>query len=141
MRMPTGSVLLRLFLILALVFNGAGSAAALVHATGQQMAAMDGQPMAAAADASCHEAMASMHGAGSEPGAAVPQAPDKDKATDGADCCKSGACHCGCAQGPCAALPLRSQAPVVGLLAPGIGALAVGHPNPAAPHLIRPPIG
>jgi len=137
MRMPTGSVLLRLFLILALVFNGAGSAAALVHATGQQMAAMDGQPMAA--DAACHEAMASMHGAGSEPGAAVPQAPDKDKATDGADCCKSGAC--GCVQATCAALPLRSEAALVGLLGPGSGALAVGHPNPAVPHLIRPPIG
>lgn len=139
MRMPTGSVLLRLFLILALVFNGAGSAAALVHATGQQMAAMDGQPMAAAADASCHEAMAAMHGAGSESGAAVPEAPDKDKATDGADCCKSGAC--GCVQATCAALPLRSEAALVGLLGPGSGALAVGHPNPAAPHLIRPPIG
>lgn len=137
MRMPTGSVLLRLFLILALVFNGAGSAAALVHATGQQMAAMDGQPMAA--DAACHEAMAAKHGAGSEPGAAVPEAPDKDKATDGADCCKSGAC--GCVQATCAALPLRSEAALVGLLGPGSGALAVGHPNPAAPHLIRPPIG
>lgn len=137
MRMPTGSVLLRLFLILALVFNGAGSAAALVHATGQQMVAMDGQPMAA--DAACHEAMAAMHGAGSEPGAAVAEAPDKDKATDGADCCKSGAC--GCVQATCAALPLRSEAALVGLLGPGSGALAVGHPNPAAPHLIRPPIG
>lgn len=138
--MPAGSLLLRLFLILALVFNGAGPVVAMVHETGPAMAAMDGQPMAAA-DAACHEAMAALHGAGSEPGAAVAEVPDPDHAADGADCCKSGACHCGCAQGACAALPLRSQAPVVGLLAPGIGALAVGHPNPAMPHLIRPPIG
>lgn len=139
--MPTGSVLLRLFLILALVFNGAGSAAALVHGAGQQMAAVDGHRMAAAADAPCHETMASMPGSGGEPAAAVPEAPGKGKAADGPDCCKSGACHCGCVQAAYAALPLLSEAPVMMARTPGIRALAVGRPDPAVPHLIRPPIG
>ena len=127
--MSARSVLLRLFLSLSLVLNGAsaGVAAAHMSAGGGMEAAFE----TATSASGCPE----HHTAAPEP----VQAPHQDEGAP--DCCKSSACRCACVQlTSTAVLPTFRWAPRVETMAAG-RPLPLGQAVPALPHLIRPPIG
>lgn len=140
------SLLLRLALIVALVLNGAGTAAASVMMQAG-MAESAATEIAAAPETSvvqaempCHEMMAES----APPDGAAPPASGHHPSDEGRpaapDCCK-GACHCACMQAAQAALPAM---PAFGFVPPHSDVshpVPVGHAEPALPHLVRPPIG
>lgn len=136
--MSVWSILLRLFLAAALIFNGAATAVASVHMSHVDVvqAAVQPEPVSAE-DPPCH---------GHDPAtAAVTDLPvavdtDSDQGTS-PDCCESGACRCSCAQHATATiLDLRIVAPIIEHAA-SVRPMSSGHAAPALPHLIRPPIG
>ena len=138
MAMAVWSILLRLFLAAALIFNGAATAVASVH-----MHQMGGVPAttqpepepASAEEPPCHEHAST---AADQPAPAVD--PDTDE-SQSPDCCKSGNCRCGCVhQATAAVLGLRSVASAIEHAA-SVRPMSTGHAGPALPHLIRPPIG
>jgi hypothetical protein len=124
--MPLRSILLRVLLSIALVFNGAATAFA--------SAGMDGMAEAAAAAEAdvppCHDLEQS----------SAPSTPEQGGHA-GSDCCESGMCRCACLHHvPVALVALTFVAPV--LVHPdSVRPMSVGHATPALPHLIRPPIG
>jgi hypothetical protein len=125
--------LLRAILSLALVLNGTTSAIAAAHmaAPHAEVAIKAEQaPKMAMADCPDHHPAAGHHGQASED--AAPATPD---------CCKSSTCQCACVHCPCP--PLTTTAAAFVALNPeaAVRELALGHPAPALPHLIRPPIG
>jgi hypothetical protein len=130
-------------LCVVLVLNGAGSAVASVRMLQQHHA-----PLAVAAGATsdeapampCHDATAPapvpVHDAGDERHAAAGEAHGASS-----DCCASSTCTCGC---------LHHVAAMSAGVMPGYrvlpraanpASMALGHPEPALPHPIRPPIG
>lgn len=140
--MSVGSILLRVFLSVCLLLNGAG-AGAVASAHGQ---AGTGE---SAVSAPRHAAMADVmpcHGGHDEAGVATP--PERAVPQAGhptprhtPDCCTSGTCRCACvhiAQVGVPALPIPAIAPDH---ARSVRTLALGHAAPALPHPIRPPIG
>ena len=138
MRAP--GVLFRVLIALSLVLNGTGSA----FASTQMLLAADGQvDQAMPSAATGHMGHA---GHATSPPCHDEQAP-RSPADDGqeknphADCCQSGACSCPCAAHASAALV--GVAPATACLAHAVDVrpMALGHPTPALPHLIRPPIG
>ena len=142
--MPTRAILLRLLLCVALVFNGAGSAMASVQM--MQMHAVEhgavGAPVTTAADAEsampCHHGMQTAQHHGSADGAK----PFKAKPTPAApDCCKSGTCTCACVTHVAVMVPMVALHGIAIAHAGSVRPMALGHPAPALPHLIRPPIG
>lgn len=130
--MPVWSLLLRIFLAVALMLNGVTSAMASV-----QMETMHAQAADTAAPMPCHQDKAHASGATTHAkasdanGAGQPNHPD---------CCKSSTCRCACVFSAQATMPVWSMAPAMMLDTPRVQELALGHAPPALPHLIRPPI-
>jgi len=134
------SVLLRLLLSVALLFNGVASASA--HDTGLVEAAAKGDLVidhaAKAESIPCHEHHAAHTTAGQDP-ATAPLAGTPD--SEPSDCCESGTCPSVCAQqAPAALLGGGFIASKVEHSA-SVRPMSFGYPSPALPHLIRPPIG
>ena len=134
--MPVWSILLRLLLAAALIFNGGATTAASVHMNhmGGVDAVVQPEPVSQE-DPPCHEHLST---ATDQPdptvGADNHQAPSPD-------CCKSGACRCACVHHATAAiLDLGLVAPIIQHAA-SVRPMSTGHAAPALPHLIRPPIG
>jgi hypothetical protein len=141
--MPIGPLLLRVLLCLCLVLNGVASAAASAQMpTSMHATAATPQPAIATAsdDMPCHghhDAMASM----AKQHAPASEGPAPSKPKHSPDCCKSGACRCACVHIAQVGVPAL-QIPAVALdHARSVRTLALGHPAPALPHPIRPPIG
>ena len=148
--MSPWSVLLRMMLIVALVLNGAGAAAASVmmspapmpgtasnttHAMQAKSAMQDGMP--------CHD-MAQTMAKTASPDVAM-QSPahatqGKGKSTT-PDCCKGGTCQCACMQAAHAALPAMLAFALASPHSDVAHPMPAGHADPALPHLVRPPIG
>jgi hypothetical protein len=142
--MSTRAILLRLLLCIALVFNGAASAMASVqmmqmHADGQGTASIPVPTMADAEPAMpCHHDGQASH----SQDAADAATPSKDKQPHQApDCCKSSTCTCACVHQAAAMVPMMAFQGAALLHAGSVRSMALGHPAPALPHLIRPPIG
>jgi hypothetical protein len=144
--MPFLSAMMRVLLILILVLNGVGSAYASIR-MGEGMGRSHSSDVSAKPEqppeppSSCpdhHDGMA-MKPAAAEKQPASPASPDDSHGSS--DCCDASHCTCPCMHA-CAALPLlatRTPASVGRDL--GVRPLSLGHPSPALPHLIRPPIG
>lgn len=129
------SLLLRLLLAVALVFNGVAPAVAAVHAGHMAAPAVVVESAPAADEAmSCHEQ--------SKAGAAEqPQSAPVEEAPASPDCCESGACRCACVHStPIAIIDLGFVSPVIEH-AESVRPMSSGHADAALPHLIRPPIG
>jgi hypothetical protein len=129
------AILLRLLLSLALVLNGTVPAMAAVR---MQLAAGAEAASAQQGQTPCHEAGAMAAYGGMDHGPAMPL-PDKSP-QKAPDCCKGG-CTCACMQPTQAAPPVAMVPMMAAAPAPVVHRLALGHANPALPHLIRPPIG
>ena len=130
--MSVWSILLRLFLAAALIFNGAAAVASVhMHHMGGVPATTQPEP-ASAEEHPCHEHAST---------AADQPAPAVDADTRSPDCCKSGNCRCGCVhQATAAVLGLHPVASTIEHAA-SARPMSTGHAGPALPHLIRPPIG
>ena len=142
--MSTRAILLRLLLCIALVFNGAASAMASVqlmqmHADGQGTASIPVPTMADAEPAMpCHHNGQASH----SQDAADAAMPSKDKQPHQApDCCKSSTCTCACVHQAAAMVPMLVFQGATLLHVGSVRSMTLGHPAPALPHLIRPPIG
>ena len=142
--MSTRAILLRLLLCVALVFNGAASAMASVqlmqmHADGQGTASIPVPTMADAEPAMpCHHNGQASH----SQDAADAAMPSKDKQPHQApDCCKSSTCTCACVHQAAAMVPMLVFQGATLLHVGSVRSMTLGHPAPALPHLIRPPIG
>ena len=145
----TRALPLRILLVLALVLNGIGSAMAGVAAALAPVAmpTAASAPMAAVVSAPMHAATATADDcAGHQSGAATaaadpaPAAPSGCHSDDGGDCGDTPECRQACLH-VAAALPVL---PAIAGIAPRARAvlhpLATGHPPPALPSPIRPPI-
>ena len=143
--MSTRAILLHLLLCIALVFNGAASAMASVqmmqmHADGQGTASVPVPTMVAGAEPAmpCHHDGQASH----SQDAAAAATPSKDQQPHQApDCCKSSTCTCACVHQAAAMVPMLAFHGVVSLHGSSVRPMTLGHPTPALPHLIRPPIG
>lgn len=141
------TVLPRLLLCLAFVFNGVASASASVHAMASGMPAVEIDAVAIAASGAsaghCHEYGTAMPAVATQAAdmAMHDHAAGKPDSPASPDCCKSGACQCDCAQIASLLMPAETRAGAVFVRAPAVVALAFGHANPALPDPIRPPIG
>jgi hypothetical protein len=141
--MSIRAILLRVLLSVALVLNGATGAAAGVHMPmphedGQAVAAMaEGSPGSSSAGMPCHQQET---GIGGKASPAEADSSPSESAHSTPDCCKSSSCNCVCVhatQAPPASMFI--QAVLVAHSRSG-RLLLPGHPSPALPHLIRPPI-
>lgn len=154
--MSVWSILLRVSLCVALMFNGATTAVASVqmtrmHAGMAQQAGPTGQPetmspaivMSDADNAMpCHQHEAQpAQSTGLEQGAAAPDTGSPKSKHPAPDCCKSGMCRCACMQHAVAAIPMLPFNAATIEHADSVRPMALGHAAPALPHLIRPPIG
>lgn len=142
--MSSGSCLLRVLLIVALLVNGVGSAYAstrmlnMMQTTRVADVVSDSQPADAHAgmhdmtQGGCHDAM----GADAAP---VPSPPPHDH--DGSDCCKGNTCRCICLYAATAVTLPPADVPQA--LHPRLMSAwrSLSYAAPALPHLIRPPIG
>ena len=142
--MSTRAILLRLLLCIALVFNGAASAMASVqmmqmHADGQGTASIPVPTMADAEPAMpCHHDGQASH----SQDAAAAATPSKDQQPHQTpDCCKSSTCTCACVHQAAAMVPMLVFQGATLLHVGSVRSMTLGHPAPALPHLIRPPIG
>jgi hypothetical protein len=142
--MFSGSFLLRVLMIVALLVNGVGNA----YASTQMLDMMQSTPAAdvmpdselADAHAEVHDkTQGGCHDAMSADAAPVPLPPPHDH--DGPDCCKGNTCRCLCLHAATAvALP---PADLPHVLHPRLMSAwrSQSHAAPALPDLIRPPIG
>ena len=142
--MSIRAILLRVLLSVSLVLNGATGAAAAVrmqmpHDDGQAVAALTAKsPESASGEMPCHQQATETSDDAPLP-ASDPE-PAKSKHST-PDCCKSSSCNCACVQ--------AAQAPLASVFVHALlvdhshsaSPLSPGHPSPALPHLIRPPIG
>jgi hypothetical protein len=142
--MSRWTILLRLLLSLAVLFNGTtlnGTTAAMAfkHRGHDAMPALAAPaPATSAADAlPCpgHDQAASMASEG--PAAPVPA----KSGHPSLDCCQSGACQCACVHPAPAAVPAIAFAAVSIGHARSARPMPTSHAAPALPDLIRPPIG
>lgn len=142
--MSSGSFLLRVLLIVALLINGVGNA----YASAQMLDMMQRTPAAdVMPDSQLVVVHAGMHDktqggcddAMSADAAPVPVSPPHDH--DGPDCCKGNTCRCLCMHAATAVTLLPIDVPHV--LHPRLMSAwrSLSHAAPALPHLIRPPIG
>lgn len=140
--MPFWSTLLRLLLCLCFVLNGTTAAASahlpMPEHIGAASIAADSTEATATQDESCHG-----HDAAAMPSLdpAPTHTPEPAQPEHSPDCCTSGLCNCACvhiAQAGVPALQLPASSPDH---ARSVRALPLGHPAPALPHPIRPPIG
>lgn len=136
-------VLLRMLLVVGLILNGSGYAAASVHGGVDHATA---HPVAGLAEAAIPAVPCDGH---EDPGA-VRNAVASDPMVDGsamaeaAQQCCDGAMECGC---PCALQALSAMIATACSREPAVGCeqasrtTRVDHVSPTLPHLIRPPIG
>ena len=142
--MSTRAILLRLLLCVALVFNGAASAMASVqmmqmHADGHEAASTPVAPMASAeSEMPCHHDGQPAH---SQDAADAATATKDKQPGQSPDCCKSSTCTCACVHQAAAMVPVMAFQGTALLHVGSVRSMALGHPTPALPHLIRPPIG
>ena len=142
--MSTRAILLHLLLCIALVFNGAASAMASVqmmqmHADGHEAASTPVAPMASAeSEMPCHHDGQPAH---SQDAADAATATKDKQPGQSPDCCKSSTCTCACVHQAAAMVPMLAFHGVVSLHGSSVRPMTLGHPTPALPHLIRPPIG
>lgn len=143
-RMSLPAILLRLMLSLALILNGMGVAAASAQML-SGMAILPASPQAenpvAKTDASpCAEHHMTMAGKTDESAdSSTPVPPRGDHPVP--DCCKSSACRCACIHACPSVTATSVQMPLVLSHDLSGRTMSLGHPTPALPHLIRPPIG
>ena len=143
--MSISAILLRVVLCIGLVLNGSGHAVAATQMQVKHLAAVSAAMQTTAAaffqDAAvqpCHEdpsttgVVPAIAGTGENP--ANPEIPTPD-------CCKSMNCAGVCAQHAFATMPGLSAGTLVIDHASSVRPMRTGHPAPALPHLIRPPIG
>ena len=137
--MPTRSILLRLLLAVALVFNTMGTAVASVHLDhlGSMEAAQQSEVLATDAPP-CHEHQATAATADEQPDAALATLRKQDSTPD---CCKSGTCRCTCVQHVPAVMIALGFYPLIIEDAKSARPMSSGHAPPVLPHQIRPPIG
>jgi hypothetical protein len=139
--MKPSSIILRVLLSVALIFNGIGSAVA----SAQMIGAESGSPATHGHEHEVAAAAGHSQGACHEHGAAT--SPDSDGAGAGAghgkhgsNCCQAGMCACHCAQqAQVSFVPPVLASPQVAQTA-GVRAMSSAHESPRLPHLIRPPI-
>lgn len=132
--MSVWPILLRVFLSVALVLNGATGAFAATRMQMSHAAPSHAAPMImvdavkkTAAETPCHE---------TDPA----PTPDPSKHSS-PDCCKSASCTCMCMQG-FQAPPVYAVVPTVFMNhSQSVRPLSLGHTSPALPHPTRPPIG
>jgi len=138
--MPVWSILLRLLLVVALVFNTMGTAVASVHLDhlGSMEAAQTPEVVATEAPP-CHEHQQAAAAATDEQPIAAVETPRKRNSTP--DCCKSGTCRCTCVHHAPALMIALGFYPLIIEDAKSARPMSSGHATPALPHLIRPPIG
>ena len=143
--MSPSAILLRVVLCIGLVLNGSGYAVAATQMQVKYLAAVSDamQPATAgvredAAVQPCHE------DPGTTPVVPAIADPGEDPAKPELatpDCCKSMNCAAACAQHASATMPGLSARTLVIDHASSVRPMGTGHPAPALPHLIRPPIG
>ena len=143
-RMSARAILLRVLLCVALVVNGATPAMASAQMVQMHAAHLsDSRAVSRAAQvgnvepsASCHDqvAQAQPQHAGE---ASDHQQPDQSVP----GCCKSSACPCACVHHAAAMMPLVAFHGASIAQGNSVRPMALSHPAPALPHLIRPPIG
>lgn len=141
--------LLRIALISVLVLNGVTSAFASVHMhlpesmpARTASVAQSTEPSTAAPKAS-HCAGHGEHMAATEQKIDVPVAATSSNNGDDPpvpDCCKK-RCDCACVHACATAVPIAAQTSFAIPHDLSTRFMALGHPSPALPHLIRPPIG
>jgi hypothetical protein len=132
------STLLRLFLVVALVFNTMGTAVASAHlAYPAPVQKSHASERAATKAAPCHEHLQAT--ATDDQPAAARESARKQHSTP--DCCKSGACRCTCLHHAPALMFALGFYPLIIENARSVRPTPSGHVSPALPHLIRPPIG
>lgn len=145
--MPVLQTLSRFFLILALVLNGVGNAyASAAMVTGASQSSLDvrstdvnEEPALTASCSDHHGAMAmEPETIESEKPAGAPSPGDQHGTPD---CCDPSHCKCPCMHAFAAMPVLAVKMPNFLGNAVGVRRLSLGHPSPALPHLIRPPIG
>jgi hypothetical protein len=124
-------LVLRLLLSVLLVLNGIGEAAA---AASMELRHAMATSIANDADAT-HDGAAPCHDDGAT---ATPADHDDDSGTP--DCCRSGQCHCPCAQHVYAATTIEFDRAARLVHADVIVAPKAGHASPTLPHVMRPPI-
>ena len=141
--MNPSSVLLRLLLIVVLVLNGAGTAAAsvaMLQVAMPAIASAQAQTKQLASTMPCHGMAQAVTLDTAASMASIPAVHDGAKPTV-PDCCTSGTCQCACVQiaqaTPPAALVPAFASPRSALAQ----AMPASHVDPALPHAIRPPIG
>lgn len=148
--MTLRSALLRVMLIVALILNGAGTAAASVIlmpgaspdsvSTGQTRS----HPMTVAmlSSSPCHDMaqMTAERSSSNTVGALPAEQAQKTKHST-PDCCKSSVCRCACTQAVAAALMTVAAFGVGPLHSDVVRPLSLRHADPTLPHLVRPPIG
>lgn len=144
--MPLLPALLRVLLILVLVSNGIWSAYASIgmgegmgHSHSSDVSAETKPQPVPLSSCSDHRDGMVMKPVASEQAPASPALPEDPHGSS--DCCDPSHCTCPCVHA-CAALPLlASRMPDSMGHDLGVRPLSLGHPSPALPHLIRPPIG
>lgn len=148
--MSVWTILLRALLSVALVLNGATGAAAAVrmqmhHGDGELLAALAVEAPGLSSDdvPPCHQQ--ATEASGERPLDADDSALSGSKHSGSKhstpDCCKSSSCNCACVQAAQAPLASMFIHAVLADHSPSVRPLLPGHPSPALPHLIRPPIG
>lgn len=142
--MPLPALLLRLLLSMALIFNGAGSAVASVHAAGGGAMAslpfLEGQFLPAGLPHCADSDMPSPSGSRDDARGVAPGPVPGPGDHPAPDCCDVSACACTCAHACASVIPAVAQLPLSIARDRGVGIGAFGHAAPALPHLIRPPI-
>ncbi|WP_169795614.1 CopL family metal-binding regulatory protein [Lysobacter antibioticus] len=140
--MSVSAVALRLLLSVVLILNGIGTANASIRMLGAMAMPPASSSVTAIAEQGASPCL-EHHAAHAGKAAGVDDAsgPPPDGCADPEpDCCESSACGCACTQSCAFAVPAVAQPTVVIARDPSIRAMSLGHPAPALPHLIRPPI-
>jgi len=148
--MPFPAFLLRIALISILVLNGVTSAFASVHMHMSESTTAQTASATPDTDTSNPDAPKASHCAGhGDHMAAVEQKTDAALAATSSndgddppvpDCCKK-RCDCACVHACVTAVPVAMQTSFAIPHDLSTRFMALGHPSPALPHLIRPPIG
>jgi len=141
-------VLLRALLCISLVLNGSGVAVAAIkmqtaHATVAMTTTPPSDSSSGVARAeACHEAPAMAMPAVHDHGVTADDGTDTSTCThESPDCCKASTCECNCLQLVQASIATSGIGEPMVVHSTGVPPMKTGHPSPALPHLIRPPIG
>ena len=138
------AILLRVLLCVALVFNGATPAMAsaqmmqmhAAHLSDSRAVSRATQLVNVEPSASCHDQVAQ-----AQPQHAGEVADHQQPDQSDPGCCKSSPCTCACVHHAAAMVPLVTFHGASIAQGNSVRPMALSHPAPALPHLIRPPIG